>query len=235
MVDRISPLDYESERSFSFSAPQHPERGVQMRRANTQRQSDRRLEILDAAQRCFVRSGFHGASMQEICTEAEMSPGNLYRYFPSKEALIAGICERNRAEAAESLLAVDRAPGFFEGLAALARHHLVEEDAGLCAEIMAESRRNPELARLQTELERDIKTRLVAMLSRAAARGEISAKADLEGAATMLMVLGDGMSWRRASDPTFRAEAVLPHVLHMVHCLLMHPPAENNKEEGSGR
>src|SRR3981081_4689616 len=100
-----------------------------MRRADTQRQSDRRLEILDAAQRCFVRSGFHGASMQEICAEAEMSPGNLYRYFPSKEALIAGICERNRAEAADSFLEVDRAPGFFEGLAALARHHLVERAA----------------------------------------------------------------------------------------------------------
>src|ERR1700676_2671538 len=199
-----------------------------MRRADTQRQSDRRLEILDAAQRCFVRSGFHGASMQEICAQAEMSPGNLYLYFPSKEALIAGICERTRAEAADNVLAVDRAPGFFEGLAALARHHLVErteEEAGLCAEIMAESRRNPELARLHTELERDIKTRLIAMLSRAAARGEISAKADLEGAATMLMVLGDGMSWRRASDPTFRAKAVLPHVLHMVHCLLVHPLA----------
>jgi TetR/AcrR family transcriptional repressor of uid operon len=25
-----------------------------------------------------------------------MSPGNLYRYFPSKEALIAGISERER-------------------------------------------------------------------------------------------------------------------------------------------
>ena len=27
-----------------------------------------------------------------------MSPGNLYRYFPSKEAIIAGIAERDRAE-----------------------------------------------------------------------------------------------------------------------------------------
>ena len=58
-----------------------------MRRANAQLQSDRRAEILAAAQRCFVRSGFHGASMQEICAEAGMSPGNLYRYFPSKEAI----------------------------------------------------------------------------------------------------------------------------------------------------
>ncbi len=198
-----------------------------MRRANTQRQSDRRLEILDAAQRCFARAGFHGASMQEICAEAGMSPGNLYRYFPSKEALIAGICERNRAEAAESFLAVDRAPGFFEGLAALAHHHLVERpevEADLCAEIMAESRRNPEMARLQIELERDIKSRLIDMLRRAAGRGEISAAVDLDAAATMLMVLGDGMSWRRACDPSFKAEAVLPHVLHMVHCMLVSPP-----------
>jgi TetR/AcrR family transcriptional repressor of uid operon len=197
-----------------------------MRRANAQRQSDRRLEILDAAQRCFARAGFHGASMQEICAEAGMSPGNLYRYFPSKEALIAGICERNRAEAAESFLAVDVGPGFFAGLAALARHYLVErgdEEAGLCAEIMAESRRNPEIARLHTEVERDIKTRLIDMLRRAAGRGEISGAVDLDGAATMLMVLADGMSWRRASDPSFNAEAALPHILHMVHCLLTHP------------
>src|SRR5580693_9971149 len=138
--------------------------GSPVRRANVQLRYDRRDEILAAAQRCFVRSGFHGASMQDICAEAGMSPGNLYRYFPSKDALIAGICERNRAEAAESFLAVDRAPGFFEGLAALAHYHLVErpeEEAGLCAEIMAESRRNPEMARLQIELERDIKTRLI--------------------------------------------------------------------------
>ncbi len=221
-----------------------------MRRANAQRQSDRRLEILDAAQRCFARAGFHGASMQEICAEAGMSPGNLYRYFPSKEALIAGICERNRAEAAESFLAVDRAPGFFEGLAALAHYHLVERpevEADLCAEIMAESRRNPEMARLQTELERDIKTRLIDMLRRAAGRGEISGEVDLDAAATMLMVLGDGMSWRRACDPSFKAEAVLPHVLHMVHCLLMRPPSPSptlpreparvaeTEKEGSGQ
>ena len=221
-----------------------------MRRADAQRQSDRRLEILDAAQRCFARSGFHGASMQEICAEAGMSPGNLYRYFPSKEALIAGICERNRAEAADSFLAVDQAPGFFEGLAALAHYHLVERpevEADLCAEIMAESRRNPEIARLQINLERDIKTRLIDMLRRAAGRGEISSEVDLDGAATALMVLGDGMSWRRACDPSFKAEAVLPHVLHMVHCLLVRPPTpsptlprergmvEGTDKEGSGQ
>jgi TetR/AcrR family transcriptional repressor of uid operon len=199
-----------------------------MRRANAQLQSDRRAEILDAAQRCFSRSGFHQASMQEICAEAGMSPGNLYRYFPSKEAIIAGIAERNRAEAAANFASVAQAPNFFEGLAALARQHLVEndDDVALCAEIMAESRRNPEVARLHREIERDIKAGLVDMLKRGAARHEVAADLDFDGAADMLLVLSDGMSWRRSADPEFKPAAVLPMLMHMVRCLLTGPAGD---------
>ena len=193
-----------------------------MLQAKAQRQSDRRAEILDAAERCFARAGFHRASMQDICGEAEMSPGNLYRYFPSKDALIAGICERNRAEAVESFSLVDSAPDFFEGLAGLARHHLVDRtdaEVGLCAEIMAESRRHPEICKLYQGIETDIKARLAAMLRRAAERGEIRADLDIDAATTVLM----GMSWRRSVDPGFEAEKVLPLILTMIRCLLSKP------------
>lgn len=197
-----------------------------MRRANAQLQSDRRTEILDAAERCFARSGFHQASMQEICAEAGMSPGNLYRYFPSKEALIAGISERNRADAVASFAQVGQAPNFFAGLAELARHHLVDRsdsEVGLCAEIMSESRRNPEVAQLYQQIENDIKNRIAAMLRQAVELGEIRADLDVEAAAIVLMVLGDGMSWRRSVEKGFDAERVLPLVLKMVHCLLAKP------------
>jgi TetR/AcrR family transcriptional repressor of uid operon len=197
-----------------------------MLQAKAQRQSDRRAEILDAAERCFARAGFHRASMQDICGEAEMSPGNLYRYFPSKEALIAGICERNRADAVESFSLVDSAPDFFEGLAGMARHHLIDRtdaEIGLCAEIMAESRRHPEICKLYQGIESDIKGRLAAMLRRAAERGEIRSDLDIDAAATVLMVLGDGMSWRRSVDSGFEAEKVLPLILTMVRCLLSKP------------
>ena len=40
--------------------------------------------------------------MQEICAEAGMSPGALYRYFPSKVAIIAAIAEAERAQPALS-------------------------------------------------------------------------------------------------------------------------------------
>lgn len=202
-------------------------------RASAQLQSDRRTEILDAAQACFARSGFHQTSMQAICSEAGMSAGNLYRYFPSKEAIIAGIAERDRDDAAESFSAVQAAPDFFTGLAGLARHHLIErskEEVGLCAEIMAESRRNPDVARIYQAVEDDVKGRLVAMLQGAAERGEISADTDFDGAATVLMALADGLSWRRAVDPAFDAESVLPLILQMVKCLLTGPAPASGGE-----
>src|SRR3954454_19881942 len=63
-------------------------------------QSERRTRILDPAERCFVRSGFHRTTMQDVAAEAGMSQGNVYRYFPSKDAIVAGTTERDRAEVA---------------------------------------------------------------------------------------------------------------------------------------
>ena len=54
-------------------------------------QRARREHILDAALTCFARGGFHATTMQAICREAGVSPGALYVYFDSKEALIAGL------------------------------------------------------------------------------------------------------------------------------------------------
>ena len=193
-----------------------------MRHANVQLQADRRGEILVAAQSCFARSGFHQTSMQEICAEAGMSPGNLYRYFRSKEDIIAGIAERDRAEAARQFAAVGEG-NFFDGLATLAHHHLVErslEEVALCAEIMAESRRNPAVARIYQDMEADVRTRFVALLRSAAERGEIRRDLDLDGAVTALFALADGLSWRRAVQPSFDAAAVMPLVLGMVQQLL---------------
>lgn len=202
-----------------------------MRRANVQLKADRRFEILRAAQTCFARSGFHQTSMQEICIEAGMSPGNLYRYFRSKEEIIAGIAERDRADAAEQFAAVGKG-NFFDGLAALAQHHLVErsaEEVALCAEIMAESRRNPAVARIYQDMEVDVRARFIAMLRSAAERGEIR-DIDFDGTVTVLFALADGLSWRRAVEPSFNAEAVMPIVLGMVRQLLN--PAGNDNAIG---
>ena len=52
---------------------------------------EKRQEILGAAKRTFLRSGLRGASIAAICSEAGISPGHLYHYFDSKEAVFAAL------------------------------------------------------------------------------------------------------------------------------------------------
>ena len=209
-----------------------------MRTANVQHQIDRRGTILDAAEQCFSRSGFHQTSMADICQAAGMSPGNLYRYFPSKESIIAGITERHRAQAAADFDAVENAPSFFEGLGTMARMYMVErsaEELNLGMEIMAECRRNPAVAKLFQDLEEDVKARLVRLLQTAAERGEISPTADIESAAAMLMVIADGVSLRRVADRSFNVERVLPLVFRAVETILGKPAAFSGMHEGKSK
>ncbi|MGD8359415.1 MAG: helix-turn-helix domain-containing protein, partial [Lysobacterales bacterium] len=62
-------------------------------RTATRKQAQRE-RILSAAQACFVESGFHAASMANIAETAEMSPGLIYRYFESKNAIILAIIDK---------------------------------------------------------------------------------------------------------------------------------------------
>ncbi len=193
------------------------------RAANVQRQSDRRDEILDAAQHCFVRNGFHQTSMQQICAEAGMSPGNLYRYFPSKESLIAGIAERDRAEVAQEFANVDMSHGLFAVLEGMAHHYFAErsdEQVKLCTEIMAEARRHPEITRISNGFDADVRRWLIDLFKAGAKRGDIPNDIDFEGAATMLMIMADGMWWRRALDPQFKPQAILPLFMSVARFLL---------------
>lgn len=201
---------------------------------NPKSRVDRRSLILDAAERCFARSGFHQASMSDICQAANMSAGNLYRYFPSKEAIIAGITERHRAQVATDFDAVEKAPSFFEGLAMLARQHMSdcsEDEINLSVEIIAESRRSPAIAKLFQDLGDDVKARLVALLASAAQRGEIDPALDFETAASMLMMLADGISLRRVADRNFDVDRALPFVFKMVESLLGRSTATSRTEK----
>ena len=193
------------------------------RAANVQRQSDRRDEILAAAQHCFVQNGFHQASMQEICAAAGMSPGNLYRYFPSKEAIIAGIAERDRAEVAQEFASADLSQGFFAVLEGMARHHFSErpmEQVKLCTEIMSEARRHPEIARISAGFDADVKRWLIDLFKAGVARGDLSPDIDFDGVATMLMIIADGVWWRRALDPQFKPETALPIFMDIARHML---------------
>jgi len=50
-----------------------------------------RRQIEAAALRAFTRQGFHGTNIREIAREAGVSTGNIYNYYPTKEALFASL------------------------------------------------------------------------------------------------------------------------------------------------
>ena len=97
---------------------------------------------------------------------------------------------------------------------------------------MAESRRNPAVARIYQDIEADVRARFIALLKSAAERGEIGRDLDLDGVVTVLFALADGLSWRRAVEPSFNAQAVMPLVLRMVETLLVNPVSGNNNASG---
>jgi len=197
----------------------------------------RQDHILNAAERCFARTGFHRTTMQDICREAAVSPGALYVYFDSKEALIAGICERDRAEFAERLAGLAEAPDFLAALGELGEHYFVREPKAshlMCIEIGLESTRNPRIGEIHQRIDRYVLESFQALFQKMKDEGRIAPALDIPTVARAFMVVGDGMFWRRAVDPAFHPQAVMPAVLHLIAELLKPvsaPAAASNNNE----
>ncbi|MCP1198471.1 TetR/AcrR family transcriptional regulator [Notoacmeibacter sp. MSK16QG-6] len=160
--------------------------------------------ILRAATHCFVRSGFQGASMQEICKEADMSPGALYRYFPSKEAIIDAIVADARKNDAEILTKMASRDDVVEGMVEAFYNHLrVLEDAGLrplFVEIRAEAMRNVAVRMTCQENEDHVRQSFRQYLETALQDGRIRPIVPLDAVMTILMSVGEGLIMADLSD-----------------------------------
>jgi TetR/AcrR family transcriptional repressor of uid operon len=90
---------------------------------------------------------------------------------------------------------------------------------------MAEARRNPEIARLSASFDADVKKWLRNLLGAAVEHGDVPADIDLDGAVTMLMIIADGVWWRRALDPAFDPASVVPVFMDITRHMLRARPA----------
>ena len=72
---------------------------------------DTRARIMDAAEALFRRLGFAKTAVADIAAELKMSPANVYRFFPSKNAIIEAICQRCLGGCEERAWAVARSRG----------------------------------------------------------------------------------------------------------------------------
>jgi TetR/AcrR family transcriptional repressor of uid operon len=199
---------------------------------------DRRTHILDAAERSFVRAGFHRATMQDVAAEAGMSPGNLYRYFASKDALVAGLCERDRNGLSRQFAEVrESGADFLAAFRELGRRHFSDEMCGkaqLCLEIWAEATRNPAVAALQTDFDNGLNEQFISAFEIAKQAGAIDPSVDSRFVASIVSKLGDGLFVRRATATDFDPEREIAEVFAVIGALLsgaVKPPAQQSSSK----
>jgi AcrR family transcriptional regulator len=72
---------------------------------------DTRERIMDVADVLFRRLGFAKTAVADIAGELGMSPANVYRFFPSKNAIVEAICRRCLGELDERAWAIARSRG----------------------------------------------------------------------------------------------------------------------------
>lgn len=187
-----------------------------------------RQRIVDAAVTCFARSGFHGASMQEICAEAGMSPGALYRYFPSKTSIIVAIAEAEREQHAAFFERLGDAEDPVEALASIGIDaldaYLSKPQAALAAETVAEAIRNPDIRETFRRNCDEATSSIVAALRRGQASGSVDPALDPQAAAQIVIALGDGLAAHQGLDPAVSTAKLRP-TLEMLLRRFLRPAA----------
>lgn len=164
----------------------------------------RRSQILEAARECFATQGFHRTTMVDVFERSGLSAGAVYRYFPSKEDIIAAIA----AQAGAGLRAVAD-----EVLAAPAETHpvdalqhvleFVEGEArpggtlGIALQVWAEALRRPPLRDVVGDTYDGLAQQLTTACRRAADRGDLPEGMDPESLGRLLFSLVPGFVLRR--------------------------------------
>ncbi|AIQ89935.1 TetR family transcriptional regulator [Methylobacterium sp. XJLW] len=178
--------------------------------------SARREHILDAAEACFTRNGFHRTTMQDLAREAAMSPGNFYRYFESKEALVLGLVERERERGTLLVAEMEGSSdprGTLLGLIARYFMSITREAAALRVEIWSESTRNPAIAAMTVQTEAESRDWFVATLSALAT----TPACDPAALYALLAPLMKGIVVSRAALPDYDVAGAVTQIHQLLH------------------
>ena len=185
-----------------------------------------RERILDAAEKCFIESGFHAAGMAVIAGTAAMSAGLIYRYFDSKNAIVQAIIARHLET--EGTVAIDKlnspedvCDAMLELFESWRRRDDPKRNAALMLDLTSESTRDPEIARAVRSKDQVIGAGLTQAVRRIAqARGMKLSAAVARQRAVMLLCLVEGLASRAARDSELRGSELKPVLERIIAALL---------------
>ena len=199
--------------------------------------AERRRRILETAVQVYAQHGFHQTGMRQLCAALGMSAGALYRYFPGKESIIAGLVEMDREMIQHNLRSLPPDVSFIGTM-----QHMLEVTMGelqtnegllaIWSEISSEATRNPAVAALLSNHYQFIENLISSLVQAALKRGELRDGVDPLATARFIMASHDGMMTRRAIDPTYPLQQVARESLGLLACAVgATPPVAPKKSE----
>ncbi len=168
----------------------------------------RRQQILDASFNCFARDGFHQTSMQDICREADLSPGAVYRYFSSKEEIIEASCAECQKQLAPLMQDAREQGGTLQVLDALVDVFFgmlaqpgADADIRVNIQLWGEALRSPAIQESLRRSRSEILEQLQEIVIRAQKSGEFNPGLDSQAIARVLLSMYDGLLLQMGIDP----------------------------------
>jgi AcrR family transcriptional regulator len=197
-----------------------------------------RERLLAAARTVFARSGFHGASVEEIASEAGFSTGALYSNFDGKEDLFLAVMDRAIEEHAREITA-----------AVAARPSVAERATGGARQWMRMIEREPEVLLLFVEFwaygvrDSQVRPQVAAQFARvrqllttliADGVRDFGLKLDIpaEQLAVAIDALADGIARQKLADPEAVPDELMGRILSLLFAAVTRPAGTDTR---SGR
>lgn len=157
--------------------------------STTSKHNAHRQRIIDATEQHVLTKGFHKASMSDIAKSADLSVGQIYRYFSHKDDIICALVEQGtqqRLQFMEHFLDKKNwlSRFFSEDTAELRNMRILSQ------EIMAEAARNPTIATICQRSHQRLQARALEILQK---RYPSMEKQDAISRIEMLSTLTEGL------------------------------------------
>ncbi|HEX9482793.1 MAG TPA: TetR/AcrR family transcriptional regulator [Solirubrobacteraceae bacterium] len=199
------------------------------RMTREQSRANTRERLLVAARSVFARSGYHGASVEEVASEAGFSTGALYSNFEGKEDLFLALMEREIDEHAQEITTAVRE-----------RTSIADRATGGARQWMTMIEREPEALLLFMEFwaygVRDAKVRtkvaarfaqmrqvLTGLIAEGVRDFDLELTIPAEQLAVAIDALADGIARQKLADPDAVPDELMGTVLSLLLAAVTRP------------
>jgi AcrR family transcriptional regulator len=196
--------------------------------------TQRRDQIVEAAEACFARHGFHATTIQHVIRESGLSAGCIYSYFESKDELVAAIAERRHARDTGLLAELKETNSPLAAVLHVARAFLedLQTEEGLRIrqvglQLWAEALRNETVRTQVVDGVRKPANLIASLIRRAIEAGELHPDTDARALARAIVALFQGHTLQRLWGEPLQIEAALAALAAMLRGFEM--------QSGSGR